>query len=116
MISKGFGVDAPRVELPEPYSTLVDQFQIADNSYRNSNASSRLTCTLAALRAAVEERKESHLSTKQPVILVDLGWMGNQSKKRGQCNCQASIPNMDRLIAGLSGIESFDVRNGCRFA
>jgi ribosome-associated protein len=27
----GLWSDAPRVELPEPYSTLVDQFQIASN-------------------------------------------------------------------------------------
>jgi ribosome-associated protein len=27
----GLWGDAPRVELPEPYSTLVDQFQIASN-------------------------------------------------------------------------------------
>jgi 2,3-bisphosphoglycerate-independent phosphoglycerate mutase len=43
------------------------------------------------------KRKEGHLSTKQPVILVILDGWGINPRKEGNAIAQASIPNIDRL-------------------
>jgi 2,3-bisphosphoglycerate-independent phosphoglycerate mutase len=42
-------------------------------------------------------RKEDHLSTKQPVLVVILDGWGINPRKEGNAIAQASIPNIDRL-------------------